>query len=301
MLLATVFALAAAALHAGWNLRVKTSGDRFVALGGSSSRPAPCAPRALSSPGCRTRDAWPWLALSGCIHVAYVVCLARAYGAGDFSLAYPLARGGGAMVAAIGGVAFLDDRLTVLGYVAILVITGGLVSFVRPGTSWDSIRWALRGGGADRLLHARRRGGRPADRGGRLRARHVRGPPRSRCRPGASPPVTSPTSGGPGGLVASAPHQRPGRGGGLRAGALRRAVGAGRLRHRAARVVGRAGGRRRDGATSPRASAAPAWRRRRWSSPASSSSSSPAELAPSSLPAPARPPATGKADCLGVP
>ena len=40
-----------------------------------------------------------------------MVCLAQAYGAGDFSLAYPLARGGGAMVAAIGGVAFLDDRL----------------------------------------------------------------------------------------------------------------------------------------------------------------------------------------------
>ena len=75
--------------------------------------------------------------------MGYVVCLARAYGAGDFSLAYPLARGGGAMVAAIGGVAFLDDQLTVLGYVAILVITGGLVSFVRPSTSWDSIRWAL--------------------------------------------------------------------------------------------------------------------------------------------------------------
>ena len=78
-----------------------------------------------------------------CIHIAYVACLAQAYGAGDFSLAYPLARGGGAMVAAIGGIAFLDDRLTVLGYVAIVVITGGLVSFVRPGTSWDSIRWAL--------------------------------------------------------------------------------------------------------------------------------------------------------------
>ena len=34
MLLATVFALAAAALHAGWNLRVKASDDRFVALWG---------------------------------------------------------------------------------------------------------------------------------------------------------------------------------------------------------------------------------------------------------------------------
>ena len=143
MLLATVFALAAAALHAGWNLRVKASGDRFVALWGQFLTAGAVCAAGLVLTGLPARDAWPWLALSACIHVGYVVCLARAYGAGDFSLAYPLARGGGAMVAAIGGVAFLDDRLTVLGYVAILVITGGLVSFVRPGTSWDSIRWAL--------------------------------------------------------------------------------------------------------------------------------------------------------------
>ena len=143
MLLATVFALAAAALHAGWNLRVKTSGDRFVALWGQFLTAGAVCAAGLVLTGLPERDAWAWLAISACIHVGYVACLARAYGAGDFSLAYPLARGGGAMVAAIGGVAFLDDRLTVLSYVAILVITGGLVSFVRPGTSWDSIRWAL--------------------------------------------------------------------------------------------------------------------------------------------------------------
>jgi drug/metabolite transporter (DMT)-like permease len=143
MLLATVFALAAAALHAGWNLRVKVSDDRFVALWGQFVMAGAVCAAGLLLTGLPARDAWLWLALSACIHIAYVVCLAQAYGAGDFSLAYPLARGGGAMVAAIGGVAFLDDRLTLLSFVAIVVITGGLVSFVRPGTSWDSIRWAL--------------------------------------------------------------------------------------------------------------------------------------------------------------
>jgi drug/metabolite transporter (DMT)-like permease len=143
MVLATVFALAAAALHAGWNLRVKASNDRFVALWGQFVMAGTVCAAGLVLVGLPARDAWPWLALSALIHIAYVVCLAEAYGAGDFSLAYPLARGGGAMVAAIGGVAFLDDRLTLLSFVAIVVITGGLVSFVRPGTSWDSIRWAL--------------------------------------------------------------------------------------------------------------------------------------------------------------
>ena len=143
MLLATVFALAAAALHAGWNLRVKASDDRFVALWGQFVMAGAVCAAGLVLTGLPARDAWPWLALSAVIHVGYVACLAQAYGAGDFSLAYPLARGGGAMVAAIGGVAFLDDRLTAVGFLAIAVITGGLVSFVRPGTSWDSIRWAL--------------------------------------------------------------------------------------------------------------------------------------------------------------
>jgi drug/metabolite transporter (DMT)-like permease len=143
MLLATVFALAAATLHAGWNLRVKASEDRFVALWGQFLTAGAVCAAALLLTGLPERDAWPWLAVSACVHVAYVACLARAYGAGDFSLAYPLARGGGAMVAAIGGVALLDDQLSALGYLAILVITGGLMSFVRPGTSWDSVRWAL--------------------------------------------------------------------------------------------------------------------------------------------------------------
>jgi uncharacterized membrane protein len=143
VLLATVFALAAAALHAGWNLRVKVSGDRFVALWGQFVTAGAVCAAGLLVTGLPARDAWPWIALSACIHLAYVVCLARAYGAGDFSLAYPLARGGGALVAAIGGIALLDDHLSALGYLAILVITGGLVSFVRPGTSWDSIRWAM--------------------------------------------------------------------------------------------------------------------------------------------------------------
>jgi drug/metabolite transporter (DMT)-like permease len=143
MLLATVFALAAAALHAGWNLRVKTSGDRFVALWGQFLAAGAVCAAGLVLTGLPEHDAWPWLAMSAVIHVAYVACLAQAYQAGDFSLAYPLARGGGAMVAAIGGIAFLDDELSALGYLAILVITGGLLSFVRPGTSWASIRWAL--------------------------------------------------------------------------------------------------------------------------------------------------------------
>ena len=143
MVLATVFALAAALLHAGWNLRVKASEDRFIALWGQFLAAGFVCGVGLAVTGLPARDALPWVALSCAIHLPYVLSLAKAYGAGDFSLAYPLARGGGALVAALGGLLLLDDHLSALGWLAILVVTGGLVSFVRPGTSWASIRWAL--------------------------------------------------------------------------------------------------------------------------------------------------------------
>jgi drug/metabolite transporter (DMT)-like permease len=143
MVLATVFALMAAALHAAWNLRVKSSEDRFVALWGQFIAAGAVCAAAMLATGPPARVAWPWIALSASIHLPYVICLARAYDHGDFSLAYPIARGGGALTAAVGGLLLLDDRLSVPGWLAIAVITGGLMSFVRPGTTWTSIRWAL--------------------------------------------------------------------------------------------------------------------------------------------------------------
>src|SRR3712207_2922852 len=130
MVLATVFALAAAALHAGWNLRVKASGDRFLALWGQFVAAGAVCAAAMVVTGPPTAVALPWIGLSCAIHLPYVLCLARAYDHGDFSLAYPIARGGGARAAAIGGLLLLDDRLSVLGWLAIAVITGGLMSFV---------------------------------------------------------------------------------------------------------------------------------------------------------------------------
>ena len=47
--------------------------------------------------------AWRWAFTSAAIHIPYLLLLALAYRYGDFSLVYPLARGGGALVAALGG------------------------------------------------------------------------------------------------------------------------------------------------------------------------------------------------------
>src|SRR5215207_6447946 len=54
----------------------------------------------------------------------------------------PLARGGGALLAAIAGVLFLADTLSGLAWLAIAVVVGGLASLVRPGVSRMALLWA---------------------------------------------------------------------------------------------------------------------------------------------------------------
>lgn len=129
MLTATVFALAAAVLHAAWNLRAKRSADRFVALWGQFVAGGACSLVVLVATGGPGLDALPYLVGSSTIHVVYLVALARAYDLSDFSLAYPVARGGGALGAAIGGWLLLDDELHGWSWVAIAVVAVGLFTF----------------------------------------------------------------------------------------------------------------------------------------------------------------------------
>ncbi len=143
MLLATVLALSSAGLHAGWNLLVKTSDDRDLAAWGQFLAGGLLVLPVLLVIGPPAASAWPYLAASALVHVVYVTALARAYTHGDFSMAYPLARGGGAFVAALGGVALLGDALTPLAWVAIVVIGTSLVTLTGRGAAAVSIRWAL--------------------------------------------------------------------------------------------------------------------------------------------------------------
>lgn len=145
MILATGLALLSATLHATWNLLLKTAPDAerdltswgLYLVGGVLVIPVTVA---LGGPGL---VAVPWLALSGLVHVAYIVGLVSAYQHGDFSLAYPLARGSGALAAAIGGAVLLGDRLPWPAWVAIAVVAAALVSLVGRGVSLWSVRGAL--------------------------------------------------------------------------------------------------------------------------------------------------------------
>ncbi len=128
MLAATLLALGAAVIHAAWNLAVKqATSDRFVALWGQFFLAGVIGAAVVAVLGLPAAG-WTWAAVSGLAHVPYIWFLARAYDHGDFSVAYPVARGGGAALAAVGGVLLLGDDLAPLAVVGIAVVTLGLVA-----------------------------------------------------------------------------------------------------------------------------------------------------------------------------
>lgn len=141
MVTATVLALAAAVLHAGWNLLAKQSSAPFVALWAQFAI-AGLIGAVVAIGGGLPAAGWGYAALSGLIHVPYLAGLARAYEHGDFSLAYPLARGGGALLAGVGGIVLLGDDLDGWSVVAIVAVVAG-IALLAVGAPVDQVAPAL--------------------------------------------------------------------------------------------------------------------------------------------------------------
>jgi drug/metabolite transporter (DMT)-like permease len=143
VLLATVLALGSAVLHAAWNLIIKRSDDRELAAWGQFIAGALLFLPVLVVAGLPDRDSWVFLATSGVVHLGYIYALVSAYHHGDFSLAYPLARGSGALIAAVVGAIAIGDSLHAGEWVALVVVAVGLASLVRPGAPGAEIGYAL--------------------------------------------------------------------------------------------------------------------------------------------------------------
>lgn len=142
MLTATVLALASAGLHAGWNLFIKSSDDRELAAWGQFFFAGLLVLPVLAVIGWPGWQVVPYLVASGLVHLVYVTGLVKAYDHGDFSLVYPVARGGGAFLAGIGGVLVLGDHVGTWAWVAIAIVAGGLLSLTGQGATRSSLGWA---------------------------------------------------------------------------------------------------------------------------------------------------------------
>lgn len=91
----TVFlaVLAAAAMHAAWNVMVKLKLDRFLSLFLIQGLMGVMGLGMLAVFAFPERASWPYALASGILHTGYNVFLARSYRTGDLSQVYPIARG----------------------------------------------------------------------------------------------------------------------------------------------------------------------------------------------------------------
>ena len=128
--------LAAAAVHATWNLLVKRvgGGAPFVWLFGALSALlyAPLAVAALLIQRPRLGAVEVGFMLgSAVLHIGYYALLQRGYRTGDFSLVYPLARGTGPALATAGAIILFGERPSPLALAGAAVVIGAV--FVLAG------------------------------------------------------------------------------------------------------------------------------------------------------------------------
>lgn len=119
--------LAAATIHAIWNLLLKTARDRQPLVWWALIVTSACCLAILATRQAPPRAVWGFLLLSAALEAAYYVMLTAAYRVGDFSLVYPVARGAAPALLAGWAVLILGERPTLIGGGGILLVAVGIV------------------------------------------------------------------------------------------------------------------------------------------------------------------------------
>jgi len=117
----------AAACHAGWNAVIKVGMEPLattvlIALGAGI-----VAILLLPVVGLPPAAAWPWLAASVVVHLAYFAGLIESYRAGDMGQVYPLARGAAPLLTAAASALLLRELFSLGGWVGIALLSGGVI------------------------------------------------------------------------------------------------------------------------------------------------------------------------------
>jgi drug/metabolite transporter (DMT)-like permease len=136
---ALLLALAAAFVHAAWNLLLSGSEDTHsataVALLAGAVVFAPVAVLTWRLGG----SAWPYIAASSALELLYLVLLATAYAAAAMGFVYPIARGSAPVLVLVAGTIASAGRPSAAAACGVLLIAAGIV-FVRGLRSASSPR-----------------------------------------------------------------------------------------------------------------------------------------------------------------
>ena len=127
--------LLGAALHAGWNALVKSSGDKPLDTALVHLLGALVAVPLLLVVGLPGPAGLPYIAASLVIHIGYYIALAGAYQHGDLGLTYPIMRGFAPLLVALGSGSLIGESPSPAAWAGVIGITTGvaLVGLARPG------------------------------------------------------------------------------------------------------------------------------------------------------------------------
>jgi len=126
-ILAIFLLLISAALHALWNLLLKGSDEKYVAMGWQVIIGGILSLIALFFTGLPPRSMWLFALASGTLEAIYFVLLSYAYSGHDFSLVYPMARGAAPALLVLWAALFLREKPTLGGFLGIAMIVCGIV------------------------------------------------------------------------------------------------------------------------------------------------------------------------------
>lgn len=124
---ALLLLLASASLHALWNLLLKRSQEKYIAMGWQVILSGIFAFLLVLITGFPPPSMWPYAALSIILEAVYFILLSQAYSDHDFSLVYPIARGAAPAFLMLWSVLFLREELTIGGVLGVGMIVCGMV------------------------------------------------------------------------------------------------------------------------------------------------------------------------------
>jgi drug/metabolite transporter (DMT)-like permease len=143
---ATVFLaiLFAAVLHASWNALVKLGQDRLSSVLLLALVQGAIAAALIPFFALPARAAWPWVLLGSALHTGYKLFLIRAYGHGELSQVYPLARGSAPLIVTVASALLLAEWPGVTRAAAVVAIAAGIMLMAgRGGLTGRALAWAL--------------------------------------------------------------------------------------------------------------------------------------------------------------
>ena len=119
--------LTSAILHALWNLILKQSQEKYIAMGWQVVIGGIISFFLLFFTGLPPRSMWLFAVISTILEAIYFILLSFAYSDHDFSLVYPVARGAAPAFVVLWSLLFLHEIPSIGGFIGIITIICGLV------------------------------------------------------------------------------------------------------------------------------------------------------------------------------